>query len=279
LTLKRFLRHSIDFLLFSNCWVALSVAVLIIGFAHYYCITDCYLYGAFSFLGTFATYNFHRLVRNKSFQRAEIATARGSWLARNRILLIVCCTVSAITAGIIFFFLPIVPASLVLLAGCGFVIGFYAVPIPVLNRSLRQLSGLKSAWIVLVWAILLIIPLVNREKTIHWIDVLHVSLFAFAQIIPFDIRDVPYDPPRMRTLPQLAGIRNARLLGTVLIVAITASLINRHGFHWAVLLPVSLSLAGLWWKQRPKNVSVLELIWDGALPALGVFYYALDCVG
>jgi hypothetical protein len=277
--LKRFLRHSIDFLLFSNCWVALSVAVLIVGFAHYYCITDCYLYGLFAFLGTFATYNFHRLVRNKSFQRAEITTARGSWLGRNRILLVVCCAVSAVTAAIIFFFLPIVSTSLFLLAGCAVVVGFYAVPIPVLNRSLRQVSGLKSAWIVLVWGVLLIIPLVNREKTIDWIDVMHISLFAFAQIIPFDIRDLPYDPPGMRTFPQLFGIRNTRLLGTVLVLGILAGMIQHHGFHWLVLLPAGLSLAGLWWKQRPENLSVLELIWDGALLVLGVFYYSLECIG
>jgi hypothetical protein len=254
------------------------MAVLIIGFAHYYCITDCYLYGIFAFLGTFATYNFHRLVRNKAFLQADVTTARGLWLHRNRTVIILLCAGSTVTAAILFFFLPIVPESLFLLAGTGFIVAFYAVPIPLLNKSLRQLSGMKNAWIVVVWGVLLIIPLVNREKTIDWIDVIHVMVLAFVQIIPFDIRDVPYDSPEMKTFPQIFGIRNARMLATVLLLGLTVSLVAHHGFHWLVFLPVLLSVAGLWWKQTPKNLALLELIWDAALPALGVFYYLLECI-
>lgn len=276
--MQRFFRHSVDFLLFSNCWVALCVGTLVIGFARYYCITDCYLYGTFAFLGTFATYNFHRLVRNRDFRKAAIATDRSSWLERRRQIVIVLSVIGFIAAGLIFFFLPIVPLSLVLLGGCAVIVGFYAVPMPLFGKSLRQLGGLKNAWIVVVWTVLVAIPPINRGKELFWIDLVHVALFAFVQIFPFDIRDTHYDAPGMRTLPQLLGIRGTQWLGTLLLLALGVSMIAHHGFHWLIVPMIGTALAALWWKQRPGNLGVLELAWDGALLIMGLFYYALGCV-
>lgn len=275
--MSAFLRHSIAFLLFSNVWVALSVATLVLGLAHYYCITDCYLYATFALLGTFSTYNFHRLVRNRAFQRASIATERTTWLDDNRTVIIVLSALAAISAAVIFFFLPIVPLSLVLLGGTGVIVFFYAIPIPGTNRSLRTLPGLKNGWIVLVWAVLVTIPLVNREKTIAWTDIAHIALLAYIQIIPFDIRDTGYDPKHMRTLPQLLGMTNARIFGTVLLGILIASMTWQHGFHGGIAAIAVCSLAGMWWKQRTENLAALELLWDGTLLVQGLFYFSLDC--
>lgn len=276
--MRSLIRHSVDFLLFSNCWVALSVAALVLGFAHYYCIDDCYLYGLFAFLGTFTTYNFHRMVRNRAFEQASIATDRSRWIARNRTWLILASALSAVAAGILFFFLPIVFTSLLLLAGTGLVVLFYAMPVPLLNKSLREISGMKSGLIVLVWVVLVVIPPINREKHLIWIDLLHIAALVYIQIIPFDLRDMQYDAPDMRTLPQRLGIRGTRWFGTALTLLLGASLIYHHGFHWLIPITLLVSLAGLWWKQTEHNLRALELIWEGALIALGVFYHSLDCL-
>ena len=276
--MKALLRHTIAFLLFSNVWVALSVATLVLGLAHYYCITDCYLYATFAFLGTFGTYNFHRLVRNRAFQRASIATERSTWLDNNRTVVIVLSAIAAISAAVIFFFLPIVPHSLFLLGGTGIIVFFYAIPIPGMNRSLRSFSGMKNLWIVLVWTVLVLVPLVNREKTIDWIDIGHIALLTYIQIIPFDIRDTGYDPKHMRTLPQLLGNTNARLFATVLLGILIASMLAHHGFHWGIVAVAVCSLAGTWWKQRTENLAALELLWDGTLLVQGIFYFSLDCL-
>jgi hypothetical protein len=264
-------------LLFSNCWVALSVGTLVIGFARYYCITDCYLYGTFAFLGTFVTYNFHRLIRNKTFRKEAIATGRSTWLDRYRLMIVVLSAISAIAAAAIFFFLPIVPLSLLLLAGCAVIVGFYALPVPLFGKPLRQIGGLKSLWIVAVWTVMIAVPPLNREKDLQWLDLAHVALFAWIQILPFDIRDARYDPPGMRTLPQVLGIRGTRWLGTFLLLALGCSLVVHHGIHWLMFLAVGIALAGLWWKQRTENLGLLELSWDGALLVMGLFYYALGC--
>lgn len=275
--MKALLRHSVAFLLFSNVWVALSVATLVLGLAHYYCITDCYLYATFAFLGTFSTYNFHRLVRNRAFQRASIATERSTWLDRNRTIIILLSAAAAVTAILIFFFLPIVPLSLVMLGGTGVIVFFYAIPFPGTNRALRSFPGLKNLWIVLVWTVLVLVPLVNREKAIDWIDVAHIVLLTYIQIIPFDIRDTGYDPKHMRTLPQLLGSTNARLFATLLLSILLTSLSLHHGFHWGVVAIGICSLAGTWWQQRQENLAALELLWDGTLLVQGIFYFVLDC--
>jgi hypothetical protein len=275
---KTILRHSIAFLLFSNVWVALSVATLVLGLAHYYCITDCYLYATFAFLGTFSTYNFHRLVRNRAFQKAEIATERSTWIDHNRKIIIALSAIAAVSAAVIFFFLPIVPHSLFLLGGTGIIVFFYAIPVPGTNRSLRSFPGMKNLWIVLVWTVLVLVPLVNREKTIDWIDIGHIALLTYIQIIPFDIRDTGYDPKHMRTLPQLLGTVNARIFATALLGLLVASMTLHHGFHWGIAAIAACSLAGTWWKQRAENLAALELLWDGTLLVQGIFYFSLDCL-
>lgn len=272
------IRHTVDFLLFSNCWVALSVATLVLGLAHYYCIVDCYLYGLFAFLGTFTTYNFHRMVRNRDFEQAAIETHRSRWISRNRTFLTVASALAAVTAGTLFFFLPIVFTSLVLLGITGLIVLFYAIPFPLIRRSLREVPGMKSGLIVLVWVVLVMIPLVNREKHIVWIDLVHIAALVYIQIIPFDLRDVAYDPPDMRTLPQTLGIQGTRWFATALTLLLGASLTYHHGFHWLILATITVSQIGLWWKQTQRNLPALELSWEGALIVLGIFYYTLPCL-
>ena len=276
--MKQLLRHSAELLLFSNIWVAVTVGILVTGVAHYYHIEQHWLYGTFALLGTFTTYNFHRLVRNKTFQQAAITTPRSRWLDTHKSVIIAACICSTITAISLFFFLPLPFNSLFLLAGTGFIVLFYAIRIPFIEKSLREFSGLKNAWIVVVWAVLVAFPVINEQHSIHWIDLATIALLVYIQIIPFDIRDLKYDLPQMRTIPQLVGITAARLFGTLLICIFLLFLLFQHGFHWLALLVALTSFAGLWWKQRPSNLHYLEILWEGAIILLGIYFYVLPCL-
>ncbi len=274
--MKQALDHTIRFLLFSNCWVALSVGMLVTGLAHHHDIESCFYWGFFAFSGTFVTYNFHRLVRHRSFRVAKITTDRERWLNQHRLFIIICTAIFTLAALILFFQLPIQLSSLWILGLAGIIVMGYALPIPVVGKSLRDISGLKSLWITIVWVLLLYFPLLQYNRTIDHTDLAIIGLFTFVQIIPFDIRDLSYDPVSMKTLPQLIGIRGSRLTGTILIALLIPTILNIHPFHFLLIITALFALFGLWWKQTPERLLLLEFIWDGTLIVLGLYYYVIQ---
>jgi hypothetical protein len=271
-------KKAIDLLLYSNVWVALCLAVLVLGVAHHYCISDCWLFAAFAFLGTFTTYTFHRMVRNRTLIR-ELSAQPGriGWQVRKQRLLSAVCLVTFAGAVIIFFYLPVKPLSILLLGICGIVVLFYALPFPGTKTSLRSVPFLKNYWIVLVWVIVISIPLINRGKPIDPLDLMVVAVAAFGQIIPFDIRDLGYDAGRMFTVPQQIGPARARIFSTLLVSGACLMLIISDGFYPFLFVPLAVSIAGTWPKQKPSNLRYLELLWDGTLLLFGVYYYLLPC--
>jgi len=270
---KQLLHHTIRFLLFSNCWVALSVGMLVTGLAHHHYVESCFYWGLFAFSGTFVTYNFHRLVRNRSFQSAQISTDRGRWLTKNRRFIIICVGIFTVVTAILYFPFPLKPTSFWLIFIAGAIVLGYAIRIPVIGISLREISGLKNIWITAVWVLLFYFVLLESAPAIHYADLIYIGLFTFVQIIPFDIRDLSYDSPSMKTLPQLIGIRGAQIIGTSLIGYIVYSIFQSHAFHFLLALTAICALLGLWWKQTPHRILMLEFIWDGTLIVLGLYYY------
>lgn len=273
--MKQAIDHTIRFLLFSNCWVALSVGTLVTGLTNHHHVDSCWYWGLFSFSGTFVTYNFHRLVRHTSFKNAQISTERGRWLNQHRIFIIGCIGIITVIVSLIYFPFPIRTTSLWVILIAGIIVLGYALPIPFIEKSLRDIRGLKNVWITAVWVLLIYFILLESTHDIHHPDLIYIGLFTFVQIIPFDIRDLSYDSPTMKTLPQLVGIRGAQIIGTMLISFIIYSILRSHTFNLLLILTAICALLGLWWKQTPQRILMLEFVWDGTLIVLGLYYYYL----
>ena len=100
----------------------------------------------------------------------------------------------------------------------------YVLPINRFFTGLRQLPYLKSFVVVGCWAsVVVLIPLINHrsqlstKSIILWIQ---MALWTFATMIPFEIRDIYDDSDRMKTIPQLFGIKGAKVIGTLSLVAV-----------------------------------------------------------
>ncbi|MDH4472009.1 MAG: hypothetical protein QE487_05335 [Fluviicola sp.] len=273
--MKQAIDHTIRFLLFSNCWVALSVGMLVTGVTHYHDIHSSFYWGLFAFSGTFVTYNFHRLVRNKTFENAQISTERTRWLDEHRTFIVIAVGVLGILATSLFFLFPIKYSTLWVLLIAGFIVLGYALRIPLIGKSLREISALKNSWITSVWILMLYFPLLQYNIDIRYADLVIIGLFTFIQIIPFDIRDLSYDSPGMKTVPQLFGTRGSRIIATVVIILLFAALVYLHSVHYMQFVILLFALWGLWWKQTPERLLLLELIWDGTLILIGLYYYFL----
>jgi len=88
--------------------------------------------------------------------------------------------------------------------------------------TLRELPYIKIFMISITWAIVtLIIPLVYANVSIDfkvYIEFFIRVSFVMAITLPFDIRDVKSDSVKMKTIPQILGVSNTKVLSYILII-------------------------------------------------------------
>ncbi|MCD6544919.1 MAG: hypothetical protein J7K34_10480 [Flavobacteriaceae bacterium] len=99
---------------------------------------------------------------------------------------------------------------------------FYVIPFTLQNKNLRDIAGLKLFLITISWAgVTVLFPIMNNDFLLTkdvWIIFFQRFLFLFAVTIPFDIRDLKYDTPEMKTIPQIIGVKKSKLLGSILLL-------------------------------------------------------------
>ncbi|MFT5103308.1 MAG: hypothetical protein ACI86C_000961 [Candidatus Latescibacterota bacterium] len=112
---------------------------------------------------------------------------------------------------------------------------FYAVPVP-FSRNLRTLSGLKIFLVSLVWAgVTVLVPMISASEVLDMdvcISFVQRIFLVIVLTLPFEIRDLQYDASKLKTLPQLFGLKNVKVFGIILLV-ITQCL---EGFKHALRL-------------------------------------------
>ncbi|ASV29423.1 UbiA prenyltransferase family protein [Maribacter cobaltidurans] len=101
-----------------------------------------------------------------------------------------------------------------------FLTGLYAIPVLPNTKNLRSLGGLKIFIVALVWAgATVILPVLGSFKILFWdiwVEAVQRFFFVLLLLIPFEIRDLKYDNPELRTLPQRFGVRATQLIGALL---------------------------------------------------------------
>lgn len=190
----------------SSIHVALAVvAFLAITVMEYGLIIPSELW-AFVFLGSLTGYNFVKY--------SKVARLHHRRLTQSLKTIQVFSAVAFILLGVVAYYLSI--QVLLITVAFGLATFFYAVPF-VRSKNLRNLSGIKIFVVAVVWAgVTVIVPFVASETPISG-DVLLTFfqriLIVVALILPFEIRDVPYDSLNLKTLPQQLGVLNTKILG------------------------------------------------------------------
>jgi len=98
----------------------------------------------------------------------------------------------------------------------------YAVPLLPGIKNLRSLGGLKIFVVALVWGgATVLLPLVAADATLNWdtvVELLQRFIMVLVLMLPFEIRDLDYDSPELRTLPQRFGFTKTKFLGITAVV-------------------------------------------------------------
>jgi len=230
------IRKIVELIVYGNIWISLGAVALTLNtfLVMNWVITDCFL--LLVFFATSLSYCFQRVVRHTS--GSLINSTRHQWIYNNKKSLYSLIIISSGISGYIFFtlftfyellyFSPLIAIAL-----------FYAVK--VFSKSLRDIPFIKIILIALSWAaVTVLIPAYINEgldANDIWILFILNFIYIFALVIPFDIRDLDFDEPEKKTIPQLIGIRAAKHTAiTLLVICGLLSLILSKGALF--LIPV-----------------------------------------
>lgn len=270
--LKILLTHFI----YSNLLVSLSAGMLTIGVCHQLEISSKIKYGFFTFFSTWFTYTFQRIVKSKQMKGNVSNHIR--WVRKYPkvqfifIALGVCSTIVSFFQlykfNILSFSLLVFSLSISL----GYVI-------QIKSKSLRDVQFLKIHLITFVWLVAIgIFPLLNEEiyEIKKWLFVWIQSFYLVSIAIAFDIRDIPFDHPNQRTIPQIIGIQKSKIVSLLLflIYLISISYIRFDLFQNGIFLFTILGTTGLILNINDSRSEFYYSGWmDASILLVGVSFY------
>lgn len=265
------LRGILDYIIYLNFVIATSAFALAAGTASIFNIENYLEYGLFGFFATLFVYNSQRLLK-------AVNGSGNPWLAwvyqRRKLVRIL-----SIGAGILamFFFIKVLNevtiATVAFMSIAVLISIFYVVRIG--KKNIREISYLKTHAIALTWTLVVaVFPVVN-ESVYHSGIFIYVFaalyLYFLAIAIPFDIRDLKYDLPTQRTIPQIVGARHAKKVAICLLSV--AALGITYGLSQpliALAILVQIVLVALTTEKR-KDI-YFNLLIDGSISLLGLSY-------
>ena len=148
----------------------------------------------------------------------------------------------------------------------------YVLPNNRFFGGLRFLPYLKSFMIAACWAsVVVILPLRNHQielDRVAWLIWLQMALWTFSTMIPFEIRDISNDSESMKTIPQVFGVRGAKMIGTLMlfgVVVLSYFLSLQYHDMIPTLIACALALICLW-KSSVHQSTYYASFWVEALP-------------
>ncbi|HEY0666631.1 MAG TPA: hypothetical protein VGD22_00560 [Sphingobacteriaceae bacterium] len=231
--MKKYVRQCLDFLLFSNIFIALCAVAQ--GLVTYHLLNakpDRHVLGIL-FASTLALYNFSILL-SKPADPSRSPFRRVRWVFSHYRLII---TITIIVIlSIVPLFLLISATSKILLVFLALIAVTYNLPIFSINDKkfgLRSIPGIKLFLISLVWSLsVVLLPILELESNTILVtsrdSILLIAkrfLLIAAITVPFDIRDLFQDKNNdLKTIPVLLGEKAAYLVCQGLLAAYIAML-------------------------------------------------------
>lgn len=253
--------------------VSLAIGAMCYGICYQLAVSNKEWYGLFVFSSTFITYNIQRLI--KAFQEKSELSNHIKWILRNRTLVYLLIVLGSFLCGFSFFKIYRHGIGvLITLLLSGIISLFYVLKLR--SKNLREIPFLKIHLVSLVCTIASgVFVLINESdfSLKKWFFVAIHYLYFVAVTIPFDIRDIKYDDPNQKTIPQLLGLKKAKIVSLILLLIYLVSVIliqtiliqnfaflisiiltfvlistiheKRHEFYYSGLIEGLIILAGL----------------------------------
>jgi 4-hydroxybenzoate polyprenyltransferase len=267
--IKKVLLPILDFLLFSNLFIAICAVAQ--GLVTYHLLNakpDKYIL-AIIFFGTLSIYNFSMLL-SKPKNPEDSPFVRVRWIFSHHRLIISITLISMlclIPLGLLYLSIE---AKLLMIFTAVLALG-YNVPFLTLNNQqigLRNIPGIKLFLIALVWSVsCVLLPVVELEHN-YQINISSAEtlllvakrfLFIAAITIPFDIRDLFQDKLyALKTIPVMLGEKKAYIFCQFLLVVYLVLLILFNQTVNADTIGLTLTLLLTGWLIFKSNIKKNE---------------------
>ncbi len=150
------------------------------------------------------------------------------------------------------------------------------------KKNFRTFSGVKIFLVGIVWAgVTTIVPFLDISEEMNmdrWLTFFQRFFIVIVLTLPFEIRDLPYDKPQLRTLPQILGIGRTKMMGVILLLSCIAmeyfkdELNFRHTVSlFAMCILSAIALSGSDRARSPYYAS----FWVEAIPIFGAGLFLL----
>ncbi len=273
------LRKVLDFLIFSNVFIALCAVAQGLVTYHLLGVEPVPAILALLFFATLTVYNFSTLIQKASIHKRSVYR-RVRWTFWHYRLIVSVTIIATLSLIPLFLFLSL--SAKVFLIFLGLISIGYSLPLFSINNKkfgLRNIPGLKLFLIALVWsASTVTLPIIEINEAhlldVNFQDIILLSakrfLFIAAITVPFDIRDFFQDKIyELKTIPTVFGERKAYLFCQLLLLAYLILLfIFNKGFDFDFLALTSTIILTGWlifksnWK---KNEYYYFLFLDGMM--------------
>lgn len=159
---------------------------------------------------------------------------------------------------------------------------FYAIPIFKSGKNLRAIPLVKVFIIALVWtfATVFISLQENQVQMLSEPAYLWYALQRFLMLvclmIPFEIRDMRFDEVSIKTLPQVLGIQNTKLLGMALVIGcVFISYATLAPIYFGVQLCILLLLLFFILKSNTHQPRYYASFWVESTPLVYVILHGI----
>ncbi len=277
--MNKYFRESLDFLLFSNLFIALcAVAQGLVTYQLLNIEPEKHVL-ALLFCATLAQYNFSILL-SKPKEPLKSPFRRVHWIFSHYRLMITLTMIAVLSCIPLLFFLSL--TSQILLVFLGIISVGYSLPIFSFHDKkfgLRNIPGVKLFLISLVWSLsVVLLPILEIEGQ-HLLSIstrdtiLLIAkrfLFIAAITVPFDIRDLFQDrSSALKTIPVLIGEKRAYIVCQALLLAYLVLLFlftkNFDSSFFALTATILLSGWLIFRSNFKKNEYYYFLYLDGTM--------------
>ena len=284
--LKKVLYSILDFLLFSNLFIAIcAVAQGLITYHLLKIPPDKYVL-AFVFFATIGLYNFSMLLA-KPKKPEDSPYKRVRWIFSHH-RMIISITLISMLCLVPLFLLYLSIESKLLMLFTGLVAVGYNIPFLTLNNQnigLRNIPGIKLFLIAMVWAVsCVLLPIMELQHS-HQLNiapgdtlllVFKRFLFIAAITVPFDIRDLFQDKLyALKTIPVMLGEKRAYIFCQFLLLGYLLLLLLFRQATYPDIAAVIVNLAVTGWLIFKSNIKKNEYYYFFYLDGTMLLQYVL----
>ena len=166
--------------------------------------------------------------------------------------------------------------GLMLLCISGAISVFYVLKIN--GKNMREIPVIKIHLIAVSWVfVLFLFPIFNESISLDFLSIaLPHYLYIVAVTIPFDIRDLKYDDPSHKTIPQLIGFRKSKMIAVLLLLIFYFVMVYFNSdflVNWLFLIAVIVQIIFLIRMKATDGDFYCAGFFDGAIALLGLSYF------